>query len=60
MEINKGLLADLEVILEELVVAFDDATEGKQGTMTLQSKVGSRFHQRVTRTYRAIVLREDE
>ena len=58
MRLTKAQLVDLEIILDNLMGAFYEAEDDKRGTMTLQSKVGSRFHKRVERMYNALLPEE--
>ncbi len=58
MKLTKDQFVDLEIILDELIAAFGEAEDEKRETMTLQSKVGSRFHKRVERMYNAVLAEE--
>ncbi len=58
MTLTKEQFQDLDMILETLMSAFNDAEADKRGTMTLQSKRGSKFNERVQRLYDAVLEAE--
>ena len=58
MKLTESEQMDLESILGDIIDAFNEAIEQKRGTMTLQSKVGSRFHERVQRVLDEVLTSE--
>lgn len=49
---SRSISEDIEIIVEELLGAFEEARENDNDTMHFSSMVNSKFHQRVERVYR--------